>query len=171
LNLALRCLAMWRQSVLSPGVIFTFVPSTFSPGEHISLTYGFIFSFNPQRPNFGIITAQTTANPAGTEGIGNLFVDWSDPLPTAHSIGFELFTDSQGNFIGNTAGFTTEFPAAIRGPQTPLRLSVMGDSLSSSLDLQVSAVPGPVLGAGLPGLILACGVLLALARRRRQLVA
>jgi hypothetical protein len=33
------------------------------------------------------------------------------------------------------------------------------------------AVPGPVLGAGLPGLVMACGGLLALARRRRQQVA
>jgi hypothetical protein len=31
-------------------------------------------------------------------------------------------------------------------------------------------VPGPILGAGLPGLVAACFGLIALARRRRQLV-
>jgi hypothetical protein len=35
----------------------------------------------------------------------------------------------------------------------------------------IAPVPGPTVGAGLPGLIAACGGLLALARRRRRLIA
>ena len=38
----------------------------------------------------------------------------------------------------------------------------------SILDKQFSEIPGPVVGAGLPGLVMACGGLLGLARRRRR---
>ena len=46
-------------------------------------------------------------------------------------------------------------------------LPASGNVLLSS----ISAVPGPIVGAGLPGLIAACAGLLALARRRRRQIA
>jgi hypothetical protein len=37
--------------------------------------------------------------------------------------------------------------------------------------ITAAAVPGPIVGAGLPGLVVACGALVVLARRRRQRLA
>ncbi len=59
-----------------------------------------------------------------------------------------VFKD-QIDFVGPTGGFST----------------------TSILTNAFSTVPGPVVGAGLPGLVLACGGLIALARRRRRRVA
>jgi len=48
---------------------------------------------------------------------------------------------------------------------------IVGNELFTEvLALPNVPVPGPIVGAGLPGLILACSGLIALARRRRQRV-
>jgi hypothetical protein len=52
----------------------------------------------------------------------------------------------QIDFVGMTAGFAT----------------------TSALTNAFSVVPGPVVGAGLPGLVVACGGLIGFARRRRR---
>jgi hypothetical protein len=49
------------------------------------------------------------------------------------------------------------------GPNTP--------QMSNIQFFSGGVVPGPIAGAGLPGLIMACGGLAALARRRRQKIA
>src|SRR5262245_882236 len=46
-----------------------------------------------------------------------------------------------------------------------------GSVATSLLTNAFSVVPGPIAGAGLPGLVVACGGLLGLARRRRQKIA
>jgi hypothetical protein len=84
-------------------------------------------------------------------GIGSVF------LPKG-STTFQVFAGA--DITCNNGG--TACPA--NGALTPGNTGVVGAT-------QTQAVPGPILGAGLPGLIAACAGLLGLARRRRRQLA
>jgi len=76
-----------------------------------------------------------------------------NPGPTSPVVSTATYSGPTGNFP-----FTLVYGECCGGPAV------------LQVDLPFSAVPVPIAGASLPGLILACGVLLCLARRRRQLV-
>jgi hypothetical protein len=110
---------------------------------------------------------------------------WSTTLDTTvgQQDGFGSFTDAvncAGNVAGNLCGTAVEFTlhsasnmtlsAGSTGFLMTIRLASTAGAGATGFGT-VTQVPVPAVGAGLPGLIAACGGLLALARRRRQLAA
>jgi len=61
--------------------------------------------------------------------------------------------------------------AALDGIHLRVAFLVNQNDTSPTGSLLSQDIPGPIVGAGLPGLLMACGGLIALARRRRQQVA
>jgi len=85
---------------------------------------------------------------------------------------------SNGNFLLLSAAgpplFTGDLQTWIRNEDLKPDWERVGTDVThegpfnASFSLTGEIVPGPIAGAGLPGLILACGALLAFARRRRR---
>lgn len=93
-------------------------------------------------------------------GTGTLSGTFNFTYATGYSNFVVAFRD------GNNNGFAA---FSLTGSPPSADFTMTRDSLShADLFGKVSAVPVPIVGAGLPGLLGACGALLALARRRRQ---
>jgi len=111
--------------------------------------------------------ATNLGNPPGFVGVPNA-PDTADRSANGNVVGFNWAINDRLNpgqfspwlIIQTNASFFTNG-----------NLSIIDGGTADVRAFAPTAVPGPIVGAGFPGLIMACGGLIALARRRRKAIA
>jgi hypothetical protein len=125
---------------------------------------GFLFNGNPTEAAQLLSTESGATFTAVGEGIE--FTNLQNPTGTAEDGTF----DTAAEFFGIKSDGWMAFFHNISGGLITVSYDAAETGGAGISHVQLF-VPGPVVGAGLPGLVLACGGLLALARRRRQQIA
>jgi hypothetical protein len=152
--------------------------------NNFSNSGSFATVFGNSMPNTPIvmIDESTTPLPPTPPFPGLVFVDYT---VAANFVGKDLFTGPSGlallistfsateDLAKNTLTFNGTGTLTLNGFDPTVgaftvTTQIGTGAISSTTFSATAAVPGPVVGAGLPGLIAACGGLLAFARRRRR---
>jgi hypothetical protein len=111
--------------------------------------------------NFGFTFGGATIADLATTGVfGSSFLTNADGSLFINLPGTAAYTPTTLSFTASTNGtFGFSFGTSSHDDKGPLLDSV-------GLEVTASAVPGPIMGAGLPGFVIALGALVALRRRR-----
>jgi len=137
---------------------------------------GSVVSTTNSLPGFGVPSG-SFVTPGNEDGFGsyNAGVDLADGfMRSANEIVFSV-TNTSGTWANVASVLTANNAGQIAAAQIgacPAPCTGSSAFLTpTGFASGFAPVPAPIVGAGLPGVVLACGGLLALARRRRQLVA